>query len=185
MAEILALFANISPEAAKRAVDMGKTGENIGKQSMAGYAAMFNIGTVLGSAIEGKSLDKDAMKHTNDNIRNVGGLFGGGIGLAVGLGNEKLKGAPTPAGFPTRGDAGRTPTKTYQGLPQTSSAPSLPPVSRPPASRPTASRPPASISSTPRPPASNPYRSSGSGFGNIPAEKGCSSADLMCISSVN
>jgi hypothetical protein len=180
MAEILALFTNISPEAAKRAVDMGKTGADIGNNSMAGYAAMFNIGTMLGSAIEGKSPDKDAMKRTNDNIRRVGGLFGGGIGLAVGLGNEKLKGAPTPAGFPTRGDAGRTPTKTYQGLPQTSSAPSLPPVSRPPVSRPTAS-----ISSTPRPPASNPYRSSGSGFGNIPAEKGCSSADLMCISSVN
>ena len=174
MAEILALFANISPKAAKRAVDMGKTGADIGNKSMAGYAAMFNIGTMLVSAIDGKSPDKDAMKRTNDNIRSVGGLFGGGIGLALGLGNEKLKGAQTPDGFPTRGGTTRTPTKTYQGLPQTS-APSLPPASRPPASKPP----------TPRPTASNPYRSSGSGFGNIAAEKGCSPADLMCIFSVN
>lgn len=174
MAEILALFGNIPPEAAERAVKMGKTGADIGDKSMAGYAAMFNIGTMLGSAIDGKSPDKDDMKRTNDTIRGFGSFFGGGIGLALGLGNEKLKGAQTPAGFPTRGDAGRTPTKTYQGLPQTS-APSLPPASRPPASTPP----------TRRPPASNQYRSSGSGFGNIAAEKVCSPADLMCIFSAN
>ena len=174
MAEILALFANIPPEAAKRALDMGETGADIGNKSMVGYAAMFNIGTMLDSMRVGKSPDKDDMKRTNDTIRSVGSFFGGGIGLALGLGKEKLSGL-----------SGQPNTDLYnyvapQDLKPSTLAPAPPPAPTPPASRPQASTPP-----TRRPPASNPSRSSGSGFGNIAAEKGCSPADLMCIFSVN
>ena len=175
MSEIVALITGFSPTQTKNVLEITQKTANIGSAmaltSMAGVLNM-SAGALMSMMTGNNSYLENSISQTSI----AGAIAGGTVGLVASAGTTAIGNSlrnnrnNSNIGRDGLGGTTRTPTNTYQGLPQTSA----------PASRPQASTPP-----TRRPPASNPSPSSGSGFGNIAAGRGCSPDDLISVCAAN